>query len=362
AANASSVLADCGEPFTVVVESAELLGLSVSWADLVRFVPAALLEELKGWALQRLAWHHTQISKLLQEVKQVETSSAHSGASKKLPERSLLNGVLHDQPEMTCRKAKQPPGSLGDDGRDMLTSTLAIHRRPDPLTAECPTVHEALIPYMRGHAKPPESPRSAFASSDELTSSVLLTSTSNLWDEPAAELLEKVVRTCEDWGLRKISAAATKLHKRESFNSGLKPWRKERIVARGCSGGALVEVRPIEPLQIAQCLPSSKPSPELPALTAAAAQEVVKKIPVRGKAKSGRRLSTLRRGVSAVCPPLVPVQAPLLGPGSTPPRSASKSRLAPLGMLPLADKACRPEKTSQPEGPKVRSLDAFLAK
>ncbi|OLQ13962.1 hypothetical protein AK812_SmicGene1899 [Symbiodinium microadriaticum] len=206
----------------------------------------------------------------------VETSSAHSGASKKLPERSLLNGVLHDQPEMTCRKAKQPPGSLGDDGRDMLTSTLAIHRRPDPLTAECPTVHEALIPYMRGHAKPPESPRSAFASSDELTSSVLLTSTSNLWDEPAAELLEKVVRTCEDWGLRKISAAATKLHKRESFNSGLKPWRKE----------------------------------------------VVKKIPVRGKAKSGRRLSTLRRGVSAVCPPLVPVQ----------------------------------------EGPKVRSLDAFLAK
>eukprot|EP00439_Symbiodinium_sp_Y106_P013490 s3539_g1.t4 len=98
AANASSVLADCGEPFTVVVESAELLGLSVSWADLVRFVPATLLEELKGWALQRLAWHRTQISKLLLEVKQVETSSAHSGASKKLPERSLLNGVLHDQP------------------------------------------------------------------------------------------------------------------------------------------------------------------------------------------------------------------------------------------------------------------------
>jgi len=262
---------------------------------------------------------------------------------------------------MICRKAVQPPGSLGDDGRDMLTSTLAIHRRPDPLTAECPTVHEALIPYMKGHAKPPESPRSAFASSDDLTSSVLLTSTSNLWDEPAAELLEKVVRTCEDWGLRKISAAATKLHKRESFNSGLKPWRKERIVARGCNGGALVEVRPIEPLQIAQCLPSSKPSPELPALTAAV-QEVVKKMPFRGRAKAGRRLSTLRRGVSAVCPPLVPVQAPNWGPGSTPPHSASKSRLAPLGMLPLADKACRPQKASQPEGPKVRSLDAFLVK
>eukprot|EP00439_Symbiodinium_sp_Y106_P050647 s3391_g6.t1 len=258
---------------------------------------------------------------------------------------------------MICRKAVQPPGSLGDDGRDMLTSTLAIHRRPDPLTAECPTVHEALIPYMKGHAKPPESPRSAFASSDETglelegfrpdflgTSDIYVKSLGRAGGRTPREGGPNVRRLgLEDGRFGKISAAATKLHKRESFNSGLKPWRKERIVARGCNGGALVEVRPIEPLQIAQCLPSSKPSPELPALTAAV-QEVVKKMPFRGRAKAGRRLSTLRRGVSAVCPPLVPVQAPNWGPGSTPPHSASKSRLAPLGMLPLADKACRPQK------------------
>jgi len=304
--NATSLFTDCGEPFTVVVESAELLSLSLALSDLVRWLPGYMLEELKAWASQRLSWHRTQIAKLFQEVKaQAECVSPRSSSSTKLSALPRMDGVLHDRPELVCKKSKQPPGASQDDGHDLLTSTLAIHMRPDPLLAECPTVHESLIPHMRGHAKPPDSPKSQFTAGEDLTTPLLLTSSSNLWDPPAAEMLEKVMRTCEDWGLRKLSAAAAKLSKRDSLNSQLKFRRKERLEVRG-STCDVMEVRPIEPMLIAKCsVPHSsdssggggaKPISPMPTLPVAV-KEVLKAPFGRGsRARPVRRASTLRRG------------------------------------------------------------------
>lgn len=189
AVNGASILADEPEPFTVVINSAEVLVMSLAVSDLARVMSLPLMEQLKATALERLAWRKGRVNGVTPSTSRMPGDAVRS---KEVPSKELarLDNVLHDRPDIVCQSPRLPPGMLHEDGKDMMTSSLSI-RRPNPQAMECPRVHPSLIPHLKDIRLKPrsQSPAPAFRPEDSTTS---------------CSSTAVVMLSCDDWGLRRV--------------------------------------------------------------------------------------------------------------------------------------------------------------
>mmetsp|Transcript_73733 Transcript_73733/g.130180 ORF Transcript_73733/g.130180 Transcript_73733/m.130180 type:complete len:969 (+) Transcript_73733:31-2937(+) len=279
--NSTSQLLDLPEPFTVLADSAVASVLTVARGELGEIVGPDVMEELSAVALRKSQWHEKQLEQLrveaeenddlkragqsglgksgsvsslmrngstsslwksgsVAELRKSDSTAELKSESKELEEGSKLSPklsetseYLHDEPVAYHNKPQAPPGILDNKTMGMMTDTLIMHDKPNPLDMPCPKMHPSQIQSPRGQALYHAHEDFAATLNANGSRTSLAESSSDFWDSSAAKALDGVMHDMDEWALTSLSPFAKRLQEREHLNETIRASHFETLALRG---------------------------------------------------------------------------------------------------------------------------------